>query len=80
VRTRRPGDRVRQRAREISLKRFLMARRVSAFDRPGLPLVASGREVLWVPGQPAPTPGAAAPGRFVRVRFESDSRLHQERA
>ena len=42
VRTRRPGDRVRYRGRQISLKRFLVNRRVGAFRRAGLPLVAAG--------------------------------------
>jgi tRNA(Ile)-lysidine synthase len=51
VRTRRPGDRVRFRGRELSLKRFLMDRRVAASVRPGLPLVAAGDRVLFVPGQ-----------------------------
>ena len=52
VRTRRPGDRVSWHGREVSLKRFLMERRVPADERPGLPLVAAGSRVLWVPGQP----------------------------
>jgi len=51
VRTRRPGDRVRAHGREISLKRFLMERRVPSAARAGLPLVAVGSRVLWVPGQ-----------------------------
>ena len=61
VRTRRPGDRVRSAGREMSLKRFLMDRRVPAADRDRLPLVASGRTVLWVrartwTGRPASRP------------------------
>jgi tRNA(Ile)-lysidine synthase len=65
VRSRRVGDRVRVRGREMSLKRFLMAERVPADVRGGLPLVASGATVLWVPGLPsaAPTRG----GRLVHV-------------
>jgi tRNA(Ile)-lysidine synthase len=50
VRTRRPGDRVRFHGREVSLKRYLMERRVAASERAGLPLVAAGSEVLFVPG------------------------------
>ena len=42
VRTRRPGDRIRSRGRDISLKRYLLDRRVPADLRPGLPLVAAG--------------------------------------
>lgn len=53
VRTRRPGDRVSWHGREVSLKRFLIERRVPADERPGLPLLAAGSRVLWVPGQPA---------------------------
>jgi len=34
------------------LKRFLIERRVPADERPGLPLLAAGSRVLWVPGQP----------------------------
>jgi tRNA(Ile)-lysidine synthase len=56
VRTRRPGDRVRYRGREISLKRFLVNRRVGAFRREGLPLVAAGSQVLFVPGEAVESP------------------------
>lgn len=56
VRTRRPGDRVRYRGRQISLKRFLVNRRVGAFRREGLPLVAAGSQVLFVPGEPVESP------------------------
>jgi len=51
VRTRRPGDRIRTRGREVSLRRFLMARRIPADQRGSLPLVAAGHNVLWIPGQ-----------------------------
>jgi tRNA(Ile)-lysidine synthase len=50
VRTRRPGDRVRVRGRAVSLKRYLIAQRVPAPERASLPLVAAGREILWMPG------------------------------
>ena len=60
VRTRRPGDRVRYRGRDLSLKRFLVSRRVDAFRRTSLPLVAAGSQVLFVPGQPVESP----PGRI----------------
>jgi tRNA(Ile)-lysidine synthase len=64
VRTRRPGDRVFVRGRAVSLKRFLMDRQVPADTRPGLPLVAAGPDVLFVPGVPVGSP----PGRrFVRL-------------
>ena len=59
VRTRRPGDRVRYRGRDLSLKRFLVTRRVAAHRRTGLPLVAAGSRVLFVPGEPVESP----PGR-----------------
>ena len=59
VRTRRPGDRVRYLGRDLSLKRFLVSRRVAALRRTGLPLVAAGSQVLFVPGQPVESP----PGR-----------------
>src|SRR5262249_35146402 len=65
VRSGRAGDRVRVRGREMSLKRFLMAERVPADLRGGLPLVAAGGTVLWVPGLPSGTP--ARGGRLVRV-------------
>jgi tRNA(Ile)-lysidine synthase len=68
VRSRRAGDRVRTGRRDVSLKRFLMDRRVPADVRPLLPLVAAGHRVVWVPGQPVPT---AAPGeRYVRLELE----------
>jgi hypothetical protein len=59
VRTRRPGDRVRYHGRDVSLKRFLLTRRVAASRRSGLPLVAAGSRVLFVPGEPVESP----PGR-----------------
>jgi tRNA(Ile)-lysidine synthase len=59
VRTRRPGDRIRTRGRQVSLRRFLMDRRVPAELRERLPLVAAGSDVLWVAGVPA-RDGAAA--------------------
>jgi hypothetical protein len=66
VRTRRPGDRVRYHGREVSLKRFLMARRIDAVRRAGLPLVASGSQVLFVPGEaPETLPGS----RYVKLSF-----------
>jgi tRNA(Ile)-lysidine synthase len=51
VRTRRAGDRVEEGGREMSLKRFLMRHRIPATERAGLPLVASGSRVLWIPGR-----------------------------
>jgi len=53
VRTRRSGDRVRTRGRQVSLRRFLMDRRVPAELRERLPLVAAGSDVLWIAGVPA---------------------------
>jgi tRNA(Ile)-lysidine synthase len=69
VRTRRPGDRVRAAGREVSLKRFLMDRRVPAQDRGSLPLLAAGHQVLWMPGQriDAPSDGRS---RFVRLELQ----------
>jgi tRNA(Ile)-lysidine synthase len=67
VRTRQPGDRVRAKGREMSLKKFLTERQVPAAERAGLPLLASGHRVLWVPGQriDADLDGP----RYVRVRL-----------
>lgn len=70
VRTRLPGDRVRARGRRLSLKRLLIERRVPADQRPDLALVASGREVLWVPGITLDPP-VTEPGRpCVRLHIE----------
>jgi tRNA(Ile)-lysidine synthase len=66
VRTRRPGDRVRAAGRDMSLRRFLMARGVPAGDRGALPLVAAGARVVWMAGlslEGRPGPGT----RFVRL-------------
>ncbi len=68
VRTRRPGDRVRAAGRDVSLKRFLMDRRVPAQERGALPLLAAGHQVLWVPGQRIDGAEAAEP-RFVRLEL-----------
>jgi tRNA(Ile)-lysidine synthase len=72
VRTRRPGDRVRAKGRDMSLKKFLMERRVPADARAGLPLLTAGSRVLWVPGQPMDADGAGR--RYVRVRLERKKR------
>jgi tRNA(Ile)-lysidine synthase len=70
IRTRRPGDRVRASGRDLSLKRFLMDRRVPAQERGSLPLLAAGHRVLWVPGQRID--GAdVAERRFVRLELHS---------
>jgi tRNA(Ile)-lysidine synthase len=69
VRTRRPGDRVRSAGREMSLKRFLMDRRVPARDRDRLPVVACGRTVVWVFGQEVE--GAPGSDRHVRLDITS---------
>ncbi len=66
VRTRRPGDRVSWGGREVSLKRFLMERRVPADERESLPLVAAGSRVLWVAGQPSE---ARAGDRWLGLRL-----------
>jgi tRNA(Ile)-lysidine synthetase-like protein len=50
LRTRRPGDRVYWRGHHVSLKKFLIERRVPAGLRASLPLVAAGRDVVFVPG------------------------------
>jgi tRNA(Ile)-lysidine synthase len=73
VRSRRPGDRVRVRGREVSLKRFLMAARVPADLRRRLPLVASGPTVLWIPGLPAEGE-AKAGARLVHVALVGEAR------
>jgi tRNA(Ile)-lysidine synthase len=73
VRTRRPGDRVRSRGREVSLRRFLMAQRVPADQRGRLPLVVSGDRVLWVPGQPCEGGGESS-RRFVRLEISESAR------
>jgi len=64
LRTRRPGDRVFLRGRSMSLKRFLMESHIPVDARAGLPLVASGPAVLFVPGLPVESPPG---GRFVRL-------------
>jgi tRNA(Ile)-lysidine synthase len=73
VRTRQVGDRVRAGRREVSLKRFLIDRRVPADLRPWLPLVATGNLVLWVPGQPAPAAAERAGGRGGREVERSET-------
>jgi len=70
VRTRQAGDRVRAGRRYVSLKRFLIDRRVPADLRPSLPLVAVGNLVVWVPGQPVTTAGAASGAEFVRLELQ----------
>jgi tRNA(Ile)-lysidine synthase len=72
VRTRRPGDRLWLRGRDVSLRRYLMAQRVDADARGALPLVACGSRVLWLAGQALEPPSAPAAGeRLVRLHLES---------
>jgi tRNA(Ile)-lysidine synthase len=72
ARTRRPGDRVRVGRRDVSLKRYLMARRVPAALRPSLPLVAAGAQVIWVAGlSPESQPAPDAAGRLVRIKLRT---------
>jgi tRNA(Ile)-lysidine synthase len=66
VRTRRPGDRIRVGGRALSLKRYLIARRVPREERARLPLVAAGREVVWMPGQALVGSGE----RYLRLHLE----------
>jgi tRNA(Ile)-lysidine synthase len=66
VRTRRPGDRVRVRGREQSLKRYLMQQRVPAERRASLPLVAVGHDVLWMPERALSSAGE----RYMRLHLE----------
>ena len=68
VRTRRPGDRVRAGGRDLSLKRFLMDRRVPAHERGALPLIAAGDRVLWVAGQRVDGAGTDRRG-YVRLEL-----------
>jgi tRNA(Ile)-lysidine synthase len=75
VRTRRPGDRVRSRGREVSLKRYLLDRRVPADLRAGLPLVAEGSRVVWIPGLPTDVQAEERGRDFVRLRLESTETL-----
>jgi tRNA(Ile)-lysidine synthase len=65
LRTRRPGDRVYWRGHHVSLKKFLIERRVPVGLRAGLPLVAAGRDVVFVPGLLV----GSAPGKHF-VSFE----------
>jgi tRNA(Ile)-lysidine synthase len=72
VRTRRPGDRIRFHGRDVSLKRYLLDRRVPADLRTGLPLVAEGSRVVWIPG--LVTDVQEECGRaFVRLRLETST-------
>jgi tRNA(Ile)-lysidine synthase len=69
VRTRHPGDRVRRGGREVSLKRFLIARRVPADIRAALPLVVAGRKVLWIPGYGGVEAGPGAGRGWVHLEL-----------
>ena len=73
VRTRRPGDRIRAHGRAMSLKRYLMERRVPAAERDRIAVVASGGRVVWVAGQPAERPVAGEP--LVRLELVPTSRV-----
>jgi tRNA(Ile)-lysidine synthase len=67
VRTRRPGDRVQAAGRDLSLRRFLVERRVPAAERERLPVVACGDQVVWVAGQVVQ--GSREGDRFARLRL-----------
>jgi tRNA(Ile)-lysidine synthase len=68
VRTRRPGDRIICRGRNVSLKRYLMRYRVPADLRDELALVAAGDRVLWVPGLPGEPPEQGKRCVYVEAR------------
>ena len=53
----------------MSLKRFLIDRRIPADLRPRLPLVAAGNLVLWVPGL-TPAPATEPAERYVRLELQ----------
>jgi tRNA(Ile)-lysidine synthetase-like protein len=80
VRSRRAGDRVRAGIRDVSLKRYLIDRRVPADLRPRLPLVAAGNLVLGVPGQRVASRAARATAAseegftFVRLELQGEAR------
>jgi tRNA(Ile)-lysidine synthase len=81
ARTRRPGDRIKVGRRELSLKRYLMDRRVPAGERASLPLVAAGAQVVWVAGHPPQAEGGADAGiRFVRIKLRTARRVTGESA
>jgi tRNA(Ile)-lysidine synthase len=67
VRTRRPGDRVHAQGRDLSLRRFLVERRVPAAQRERIPVVACGDQVVWVAGQTVEGPHGG--DRFARLRL-----------
>jgi tRNA(Ile)-lysidine synthase len=78
LRTRQPGDRVLVGGRDVSLKHYFLERRVPADLRAGLPLVASGSRVLWIPGHPVD--GWAGPGRrLIHVALLAPRRAPQNR-
>jgi hypothetical protein len=52
----------------MSLRRFFMDRRLPVDVREGLPLVAAGRQILWIPGQSLE--GALGQARFIRLEME----------
>jgi tRNA(Ile)-lysidine synthase len=70
VRTRRPGDRVRSKGRERSLKRLLLEERVPADERSRLPLVAAGHRVVWFPGLTAGRRAGQPASRYVALTVE----------
>jgi tRNA(Ile)-lysidine synthase len=65
VRSPRPGDRVRLGGRARKLRRVLMDRKVPREFRDAYPVVASGEEVLFVPGEKLDGPQGAGP--LVRI-------------
>ena len=63
--------------REVSLKRYLLDRRVPADLRTGLPLVAEGSRVVWIPGLVSRRPRRGRPRlRAVATRKSGDTRLN----
>jgi tRNA(Ile)-lysidine synthase len=66
IRTRRPGDRYGG-AEHRKVKKMLIDSRVPSLQRPGLPMVVAGNDVIWIPG--------FRPARSFVVRPESGTCL-----
>jgi tRNA(Ile)-lysidine synthase len=77
VRTRRPGDRYGG-LEHRKVKKMLIDGRVPSLQRPGLPMVVAGNDVIWIPGFRPPRSYAVHPESGTCLLLEAIAQKNKE--